>query len=97
MNCVQAVSENLSLKQQIFSALAKEVSPQAILASNTSSISITKIAASTIPKDISAASEKGKANASRVVGMKFNHRTRAKKVHEPNTQVSISSTQSQLW
>lgn len=62
------MSENLSLKRQIFSALAKEVSPQAILASNTSSISITKIAASTVPKDVSAASEKGKANASRVVG-----------------------------
>lgn len=73
----QAVSENLSLKQKIFRDLANELSPSAILASNTSSISLTKIAAATIAPNVSAASEKGKANASRVVGMKnsyFNRR-----------------------
>ena len=64
----QAVSENLSLKQTIFRELSAEVSPSAILASNTSSISITKIAASTIPEGSSAADEAGKRSASRVVG-----------------------------
>lgn len=64
----QAVSENLSLKQTIFRELSSEVSPSAILASNTSSISITKIAASTIPEGSSAADEAGKRSASRVVG-----------------------------
>ncbi|KAK7472296.1 hypothetical protein VKT23_000416 [Stygiomarasmius scandens] len=68
---IEAVSENLSLKQTIFSTLAAELSPDAILASNTSSISITKIAASAIPKGASAASEEGKASAGRVVGLHF--------------------------
>ncbi len=65
---LQAVSENLSLKQKIFQQFAAELSPEAILASNTSSISITKIAASTIPEGVSAASEAGKKTAGRVVG-----------------------------
>ncbi|THH03813.1 hypothetical protein EW145_g5983 [Phellinidium pouzarii] len=68
---VEAVSENLSLKQKMFGSLAQELHPNAILASNTSSISITKIAAATIPPNLSAASEKGKATASRVVGLHF--------------------------
>ncbi|KAL5483188.1 hypothetical protein ACEPAI_8417 [Sanghuangporus weigelae] len=68
---IEAVSENLLLKQKIFGSLAQEVSPSAILASNTSSLSLTKIAASTIAPDVSAASDKGKANASRVVGLHF--------------------------
>jgi len=44
---VEAVSESLSLKQQLFTQLSSIVPPGAILASNTSSISITKIGAST--------------------------------------------------
>ncbi|KZT72449.1 hypothetical protein DAEQUDRAFT_705606 [Daedalea quercina L-15889] len=68
---VEAVSENLSLKQSIFRNLSAELSPSAILASNTSSISITKIAASTIPEGSSAADEAGKKSASRVVGLHF--------------------------
>ncbi|KAL5532001.1 hypothetical protein ACEPAF_5564 [Sanghuangporus sanghuang] len=68
---IEAVSENLPLKQKIFGSLVQEVSPSAILASNTSSLSLTKIAASTIAPDVSAASDKGKANASRVVGLHF--------------------------
>jgi len=67
---IEAVSENLSLKQSIFRTLAAEVSPQAILASNTSSISITKIAASTVSEG-QAASEEGKKSAARVVGLHF--------------------------
>ncbi|KAK0212343.1 3-hydroxyacyl-CoA dehydrogenase, partial [Desarmillaria ectypa] len=68
---VEAVSENLSLKQKIFQQFAAELSPEAILATNTSSISITKIAASTIPEDISAASDAAKKTAGRVVGLHF--------------------------
>ena len=68
MCAMQAVSENLSLKEKIFASLAAELQPGAILASNTSSISITKIAAATIPQGSSAASEEGKHSAGRVVG-----------------------------
>ncbi|KAJ7647828.1 3-hydroxyacyl-CoA dehydrogenase [Roridomyces roridus] len=68
---VEAVSENLLLKQSIFRSLAAELRPDAILASNTSSISITKIAAAAVPEGLSAASEQGKASAGRVVGLHF--------------------------
>ncbi|KNZ81229.1 3-hydroxybutyryl-CoA dehydrogenase [Termitomyces sp. J132] len=66
-----AVSENLSLKQSIFASFAKELRPDAILATNTSSISITKIAASAIPVGVSATSDAGKQSAGRVVGLHF--------------------------
>ncbi|CAK5281708.1 unnamed protein product [Mycena citricolor] len=68
---VEAVSESLPLKEAIFASFAAELRPDAILASNTSSISITKIAAAAIPKGVSAASEEGKASAGRVVGLHF--------------------------
>ena len=45
---VEAVTEDFNLKKVIFSELAEKVKQEAILASNTSSISITKIAG-TIP------------------------------------------------
>ena len=45
--CIEAVSETLVLKRQIFSDLSKIVPESTILATNTSSIPITKIAAST--------------------------------------------------
>ena len=48
---IEAVPEIPSLKTSIFAELAKIVPSHAILATNTSSISITKIAASTAPKD----------------------------------------------
>jgi 3-hydroxybutyryl-CoA dehydrogenase len=66
--CTQAVSESLSLKQRIFKGLAAEIQPKAILATNTSSISITKIAATVVPEGQAAASEEGKKAAGRVVG-----------------------------
>lgn len=44
---VEAVSENLELKRKIFSQIDKICSPEAILCSNTSSISITQIASFT--------------------------------------------------
>jgi 3-hydroxybutyryl-CoA dehydrogenase len=55
---IEAVPEIPSLKASIFAQLAQICPPHAILATNTSSISITKIAASTTkdPTDLSAAS-----------------------------------------
>lgn len=44
---IEAVSEDFPLKQLIFEALDKISKPEAIIASNTSSISITKLAAAT--------------------------------------------------
>jgi 3-hydroxybutyryl-CoA dehydrogenase len=55
---IEAVPEILDLKTSIFAQLAEICPPHAILATNTSSISITKIAAATTkdPKDLSAPS-----------------------------------------
>jgi 3-hydroxybutyryl-CoA dehydrogenase len=55
---IEAVPEIIELKTSIFSQLAKLAPSHAILATNTSSISITKIAAATTtdPTDLSAAS-----------------------------------------
>jgi len=65
------VSENVDLKRHLFASLAKELRPDAILASNTSSISITKVAAAAIPPSITTVSPEGLASASRVVGIHF--------------------------
>ena len=43
---IEAIVEKLEIKQQVFASLESWVSPQCILASNTSSLSITSIAAS---------------------------------------------------
>jgi 3-hydroxybutyryl-CoA dehydrogenase len=45
---VEAAPENLALKTRVFGDLDRIAKPSAILSTNTSSISITKIAASTI-------------------------------------------------
>ncbi|WP_142804943.1 MULTISPECIES: 3-hydroxybutyryl-CoA dehydrogenase [Tepidiphilus] len=55
---IEAASENEALKLELFAKLDALAKPEAILASNTSSISITKIAAAT-------------KNPSRVIGMHF--------------------------
>ncbi|MEW6756627.1 MAG: 3-hydroxybutyryl-CoA dehydrogenase [Acidobacteriota bacterium] len=55
---VEAVVENFEVKRAIFQALDKVLGPEAVLASNTSSISITKLAAVT-------------GRAGRVIGMHF--------------------------
>ncbi|KAM6502731.1 3-hydroxyacyl-CoA dehydrogenase, NAD binding domain containing protein [Amanita muscaria] len=68
---VEAVSENLALKQTIFSEFVQKLRPDAILATNTSSISVTKIAASAVPQGVSPSSEEGKRSAGRVVGLHF--------------------------
>ncbi len=44
---IEAVTENLAIKTEVFRALDEVASPAAILASNTSSISITKLGAAT--------------------------------------------------
>ena len=48
---VEAVTEDLSVKTEIFAALDKIAPPEAILASNTSSISITRLGAATSRPD----------------------------------------------
>lgn len=68
IDIIQAVSENLSLKKTIFASLADQLRPDAILASNTSSIGITKIAAAAMPTGITPSSKDGLVSASRVVG-----------------------------
>lgn len=44
---IEAVNENFELKQSVFKSLDEHCKPSAILASNTSSISLTKLAAAT--------------------------------------------------
>jgi len=57
---IEAVSENLPLKLELFKQLDNLAPPHAILATNTSSISITKVAAATISE-----------RATKVIGMHF--------------------------
>ncbi|GAA5987605.1 hypothetical protein JCM11641_005380 [Rhodosporidiobolus odoratus] len=61
---IEAVSEHLPTKQAIFSSLATYLRPQAILASNTSSISLSTLAASAITQE-------GKNRSNQVVGFHF--------------------------
>lgn len=65
---VEAVSEQLELKKRVFRGLRETLNEAAILATNTSSISITKIAGAVVPEGVSAASETGRRVAGRVVG-----------------------------
>ncbi|GAA5990749.1 hypothetical protein JCM5350_007353 [Sporobolomyces pararoseus] len=62
---IEAVSENLKTKQIIFEQLATHLKPASILASNTSSISLSKLAASAISK------ETGQDRSRSVVGFHF--------------------------
>lgn len=55
---IEAVSERLALKQAIFRELANICSSNAILATNTSSISVTKIAAAAVKEGESAATSR---------------------------------------
>ncbi|KAL7004857.1 hypothetical protein EMMF5_005590 [Cystobasidiomycetes sp. EMM_F5] len=64
---MEAVSESLPVKQRVFSELATHCSPSTILATNTSSISIARIAASACSS--SATSEEKQTSASRVIGL----------------------------
>lgn len=48
---IEAATENLSIKQKIFSQLATQLPLETILATNTSSISVSKIAASAVSQN----------------------------------------------
>jgi hypothetical protein len=91
----KAVSENLEVKQRIFRELAAETGPDTILATNTSSISITKIATSVVPQGESAASALAKSSAGRVVGKVYVMCVRYFHAETTVGQGSIFSTQSQ--
>jgi len=69
--CIEAVSESFQLKRSLFSTLADVMRPDAILASNTSSISITKIASTAMGPDVSPTSEEGLRSSARVIGVHF--------------------------
>ncbi|GAA5830306.1 hypothetical protein JCM3766R1_002863 [Sporobolomyces carnicolor] len=62
---IEAVSENLKVKEIIFEQLATHLKPASILASNTSSISLSKLAASATSK------ETGEDRSRSVVGFHF--------------------------
>jgi 3-hydroxybutyryl-CoA dehydrogenase len=62
---IEAVAENPALKRELFASLAQITRPETILATNTSSISITKIASSTLVNDQS------RDRPNRVIGMHF--------------------------
>jgi len=66
---VEAVPENLDLKRDIFTRLDQIVKPEAILATNTSSLSVTEISVAT-------------ENPSRVVGMHFFNPAQVQKLVE---------------
>jgi len=65
LRTAQAVSESLPVKQAIFGSLATHLPPHAILASNTSSISLSTLAASAVN------SKTGENRARQVVGFHF--------------------------
>ena len=67
---IEAVSESLPLKQKIFAQLATHLSPTAVLASNTSSISLTAIAAAAL-STAEAAKGWNDVSPQRVVGVHF--------------------------
>lgn len=62
---IEAVSENLRVKETIFEQLATHLKPASILASNTSSISLSKLAAKAVSK------ETGEDRSRSVVGFHF--------------------------
>ncbi|CAH7669974.1 3-hydroxybutyryl-CoA dehydrogenase [Phakopsora pachyrhizi] len=68
---IEAVAEKLPIKQAIFSQLASICKPDTILASNTSSISLTKLAASAINPNNPENQIKDLQSPSRVVGLHF--------------------------
>jgi 3-hydroxybutyryl-CoA dehydrogenase len=76
---VEAVSENLELKKTLFTELSAITKPDAILASNTSSISITRIAAATNRAD-------------RVIGMHFMNPVPIMKLVEIISGIATSKT-----
>lgn len=78
---IEAASEQLDIKRKIFSTLAQSTQPSVILASNTSSISITKIAAAA-----------GAARAGSVIGMHFMNPVPVMKLVEVISGITTAET-----
>ncbi|KDN51316.1 putative 3-hydroxybutyryl-CoA dehydrogenase [Tilletiaria anomala UBC 951] len=68
---IEAATESLAVKQKIFGSLASTLPLSTILATNTSSISVTKIAASAIAENAKAGSEDAIEGPKRVLGLHF--------------------------
>ncbi len=66
---IEAATENLSIKQKIFSSLASTLPLHTILGTNTSSISITKIAAAALPEGTKPGSNEATESPKRVLGI----------------------------
>lgn len=63
---IEAATENLAVKQSIFGTLASSLPLQTILATNTSSISVSKIAASAVPENAKPGSDEAWKSPARV-------------------------------
>ena len=63
---IEAATENLAVKQKIFGTLASTLPIETILATNTSSISVSKIAASAVGANMKPGSEEAWKSPSRV-------------------------------
>ncbi|EPQ26136.1 uncharacterized protein PFL1_06344 [Pseudozyma flocculosa PF-1] len=68
---IEAATENLAIKQKIFGSLATHLPLTTILATNTSSISISKIAASAVPAGAKPGSEEAWKGPARALGVHF--------------------------
>ncbi|KIS69569.1 putative 3-hydroxybutyryl-CoA dehydrogenase [Mycosarcoma maydis] len=68
---IEAATENLTTKQKIFGTLASSLPLETILATNTSSISVTKIAASAVGVHVKPGSEEAWKSPARALGIHF--------------------------
>ncbi|KAJ9480204.1 3-hydroxyacyl-CoA dehydrogenase [Pseudozyma hubeiensis] len=68
---IEAATENLAIKQKIFGTLASSLPLETILATNTSSISVSKIAASAVGAGVKAGSEEAWKSPARALGIHF--------------------------
>lgn len=68
---IEAATENLSVKQKIFGTLASTLPLETILATNTSSISVSKIAASAVGANVKPGSEEAWKSPARVSSYPF--------------------------
>ncbi|EST04729.1 3-hydroxyacyl-CoA dehydrogenase, C-terminal [Kalmanozyma brasiliensis GHG001] len=68
---IEAATENLAVKQKIFGTLASSLPLETILATNTSSISVSKIAASAVGVNVKPGSEEAWKSPARALGIHF--------------------------
>ncbi|ETS59636.1 hypothetical protein PaG_06562 [Moesziomyces aphidis] len=68
---IEAATENLAVKQKIFGTLASTLPLETILATNTSSISVSKIAASAVGAGVKPGSEEAWKSPARALGIHF--------------------------